>query len=127
MSRIASLLVVAVLAASAQCVADCGILPCNKQASQPAPVAPCHHPSAPDKTAPASPTNHDHSAACGHQKFVSEAGLQASAVHADLDMAALLPVDLDETLPESQILIDPASDRSPPLHLSPARRTVLRV
>jgi len=127
--KIASLMVVVVLAASAQCIAECGIVPCNEPSSRPAtPVEPCHHQS-PDNAAPdpAPAPDHSHSSDCGHQQFISESGSQAAAYHHDLSLVSLIAINLDKTLPESPNLVDPDSDRSPPLRSASALRTILRV
>lgn len=123
MSKIAMLMVVVVMAASTQCVADCGILPCNKPVSHAKPVENCHHKSSPD---PEPPTDHQDSS-CGHEQFIGEAGQQVVTFHIDLGLVALIQVNLDQTLPESPILQDQASDRSPPLRSASALQTVLRV
>lgn len=124
MGKIASLMVVVVLAASAQCIADCGV-PCKERAT---PVQPCHHQS-PDQAAPdpAPPTDHNESSTCGHQQFISESGPQAAAFHHDLGLVTLIAINLDKTLPETPILLDPTSDHSPPLRSTSALRTILRV
>jgi hypothetical protein len=126
--KIAALMAVVVLAASAQCIADCGIVPCNEQATRPA-TPDCHHQSSSNKTAPdpAPPTDHNHSSTCGHQQFISESGPQAAAFHHDLGLVTLIAINLDKTLPETPILLDPTSDHSPPLRSASALRTILRV
>lgn len=133
MGKIAVLMVAVVLAANAQCIADCGVLPCDEQAS-PVTPEPCHHPSSSDQTAPdhtqrdqAPPTDQDHSSNCGHPQFVSESGPQAASLHVDFASAALIAVNLNQALRQSPIVLDFASDRSPPLRLASALRTIIRV
>ena len=132
MRNIAVLMVAVVLAANAQCIADCGVLPCDEQATRPVTPEPCHHQSSPSDQAAdhtqrdqAPPT--DHSSNCGHPQFVSESGHQAASLHVDFTSVALIAVNLNQALPESPIVLDHASDRSPPLRLALALRTVLRV
>ncbi|MEO8339936.1 MAG: hypothetical protein ABI604_09500 [Nitrospirota bacterium] len=123
MGKIAILMVGVVLAASAQCMAACGVLPCNDSAArQTAPVEDCHH-----EHSPAPPSDHDHSSTCGHQLLISEAGPQAASMHIDLGMMALLAVNLSEPLPETPVLVGTESDRSPPPSPASASRTILRV
>lgn len=123
--KIAILMVGFVLAASAQCIADCGALRCNESpARQSAPVEDCHHKNSPDQ---APPSDNLHNSNCSDQLFVSEAGPPAMSMHIDLGMSALTEVNLSETLPEAPILAGPESDRSPPFSLASASRTILRV
>lgn len=125
MGKIAILMVGVVLAASAQCIAACGVLPCDQSSQRrTTPVEDCHHKTSPDQAPPA---DHDDASTCGHQLFVSESGPQAASIHADLSMVALVAVNLAETLPEAPILVDSASDRSPPCSPASASRTILRV
>ena len=125
MGKIAILLVGAVLAASAQCIADCGILPCDESAvRQTAPVEECHHQHSPEQ---APQPDHEHTSNCGHQLFVSEAGPQAVSVHVDFGVVAVLEINLIEPLPTTPALGGTESDRSPPPSLASASRTILRV
>jgi len=134
MGKIAVLMVAVVLAANAQCIADCGVLPCDEQVARPVTPEPCHHQSSSDQTAldhtqrdQAPPTDQDPSSNCGHPQFVSESGPQAASLHVDFASVALIAVNLNQALPASPIVLDRASDRSPPLRLPSAQRTVLRV
>lgn len=125
MGKIAILMVGIMLAASAQCIAACSVLPCNESAArQTAPVEDCHHQRSPDH---APPSDHDHSSTCGHQLLISEAGSQAASMHVDLGVMALLEVNLSEPLPETPILTGTQAGRSPPPSLASASRTILRV
>ncbi len=123
--KIAILMVGVVLAASAQCIAACGALPCgHSPVRNSAPAEDCHHKTSSNQAPPA---DHDDASTCGHQLFISESGPQAASIHADLSMVALIAVNLAETLPEAPILVDSASDRSPPCSPASASRTILRV
>jgi hypothetical protein len=134
MRNIAVLMVAVVLSANAQCIADCGLLPCDQQATRPVTPEPCHHQSSSDQAAPDDtqrdqipPTDQDHSSNCGHPQFVSELGPQGASLHVDLASVALIAVNLNQALPASPIVLDRSPDRSPPLRLASALRTVLRV
>ena len=133
MRNIAVLMVAVVLAANAQCIADCGVPPCDKQATRPVTPEPCHHQSsssdqaAPDHTQRDQTPPNDHSSNCGHPQFVSESGPQAASIHVDFPSVALLAINLNQALPQSAIVLDRTSDRSPPLRLASALRTILRV
>ncbi len=121
--KIAILLSVAIAIASAQCIAACGILPCNESAEQhqSAPVEDCHHRKAP-------PSDKDHgNTTCGHQVFVSDVGPQASPMVLHLAVVAIIAVNVMEPLPQSPLFVDAASDSSPPPPSDLAFRTILRV
>lgn len=125
MGKIAILMVGVVLAASAQCIAACGVLPRDQSsARQTTPVEDCHHKTSSDQAPPA---DRDDASTCGHQLFVSESGPQAVSIHAELSMVALVAVNLAETVPEAPILADSASDWSPPSSPASTSRTILRV
>lgn len=125
MGKIAILMVGVMLAANAQCIVACGLLPCDESAArQAAPVEDCHHQQSPDQ---APPSDHDHSSNCGHRLLVSEAGPQPASMNVDLSIVALLEIRLVEPLPVTPILVGTDSDRSPPPSLASASRTILRV
>ena len=123
MRKLAILLSVAIAIASAQCIAACGILPCNESSEQhqSAPVEDCHHRKAP-------PSDKDHgNTTCGHQVFVSDVGPQASPMALHLAVVAIIAVNVMEPLPQSPLFVDEAADRSPPPPSDLAFRTILRV
>ena len=132
MSKIAVLMVAVVLAANAQCIVDCGVLPCDEQQTRPITPEPCHHQSSPDQAnhtqhGQVPPSDQDHSSDCGHPQFVTESGPQAASMHVHFVSVALIALNLNQALPENPIVLDRTSDRSPPLRSASALRTVLRV
>ena len=122
LSKIAITLALALFTASTQCIAACGILPCNdlSQRHQPAPAEDCHH-----KAPPAD--DHRDKSTCTHQVFVSEAGPAAPSFMFDVAVLYVISIDMVERAPESIVLLDPASDRSPPPPSDLSARTILRV
>ena len=122
MGKVAILLIVALFTASAQCVAACGVLPCNdlSEHHKPVPAEDCHH------KAPPADDHHDKST-CEHQVFLSEAGPQASSFTFDAAVLYAMAVNVVECAPETIVLLDPASDRSPPPLSDLSAKTILRV
>ena len=121
--KLAILLSVAIAIANAQCIAACGILPCNESSAQhqSAPVEDCHHRKAP-------PSDKDHgNTTCGHQVFVSDVGPQVSPMALHLEVVAIIAVNVMDPLPQSPLFVDTASDGSPPPPSDLAFRTILRV
>ena len=122
LSKIAITLALALFTASTQCIAACGILPCNglPQRHQPVPAEDCHH-----KAPPAD--GHQEKSSCAHQVLVSEAGPQAPSFTLDTAALCVISIDMVERAPQSIVLLDPASDRSPPPPSDLSARTILRV
>lgn len=122
MGKIAITLAIALFTASTQCIAACGVLPCNNSSerSQPAPAEDCHH-----KAPPAD--NHHDQTTCGHQVFLSEVGRQAPSLTFDAAVLYVIAINFVESIPDTLVLLDPASDRSPPPPNDLAARTILRV
>ena len=123
MRKIAILLSVAIVMASAQCIAACGILPCTESSEQhqSAPVEDCHHRKSP-------PSDKDHGqTTCGHQVFVSDVVPQASPVALHLAVVAIVALNVMVPLPQSLLFVDSASASSPPPPSDLAFRTILRV
>ena len=122
MSKIAITLAVAIFMASTQCIAACGVLPCDdlSKRNQPAPAEDCHHKAPPGD-------NHHEKTTCGHQSFLSDVGPQASAVTFHDVVFEVIAVNVVESIPDTLVLLDPASDHSPPPPSDLSARTILRV
>lgn len=122
LGTIAITLAVAIFMASTQCVAACGVLPCDdlSERNQPDPSEDCHH-----KAPPAD--NHHDKTTCGHQFFVSDVGPQDSAVTFTDVVFAVIAIKVVESIPETLVLLDPDLDHSPPPPSDLFARTILRV
>ena len=122
LGKIAITLAVVLFTASTQCVAACGVLPCNDlfERHQPAPSEDCHH------KAPPGDNHHDRTT-CGHQFFLSDVGPQAPAVTFNDVVFDVIAINFVESTPDTLVLLYPASDHSAPPPSDLSARTILRV
>lgn len=123
MKRIAMTLVVALLTVSLQCVAACGVLPCDEPSTNSAPVEDCHH------RVPAPSDDHqgkNDDPGCGHQTFISEAAPQVTKVLFYATAVATIPV-FQQWQPELLPVAEVVSDWSPPLRIHSVSIAILRL
>lgn len=123
LGKIAITLAVAVFMASTQCIAACGALPCDKALAhhQSASSEDCHQHQVP-------PAGDQHNkTSCGHQVFLSDAAVQPFALTFHHVVFDLIAIPIAESVPEALVVLEPASDRSPPPSADFAAKTILRV
>lgn len=121
LGKFAITLAIALFTASTQCIAACGVLPCDNSSERhrPAPAEDCHH------KVPPTDDHHDQTT-CGHQLFLSDVGPQAPAIAVTDVVFDVIAFNDVGSIPDTLVLLDPALDRSPPPSDLSAR-TILRV
>jgi len=125
LNTIAIMLLVAVMAANAQCFAACSLFSCvslsgPRQPAHSSSPGDCHH------KAPAPDERHENSS-CGHQAFVSEAIPQVQEPIVGDGVLLAIPCEAYEAIQFVALHPESARDHSPPPVSSPSLATTLRI
>lgn len=121
LSRIAMVLLAVTVTAAAQCSAACLFSLCEHSGKKhPVGVAGCHQETPPAGT-------HQSGAPCAHKICVSGEGRQSAPFVADNGVALPAGIGDAPAAPDGPAPAASLEDRSPPLLLHPATKTILRI